>query len=474
MARRRREQRAPVDIWPGFVDALSTLLLAVIFMLVVFVLGQFFLGQLLQRRDETAVVQDRAIAALRTDLEQERAAAADLRRTLGQLSADLQLALGDRDAAVARIGQSEAARATLEATLARAQAERLVLERAAQDERRARGDADAAAQALRRELDAARETVRADRATIEAQLADLVRLRRDIDALAEVKATLERDVGELASRARASAAERDRLVAELGQVRDRSAALEAELGRTVERTLLQERAIAERASAVEALQRELDAEVAAKLDTTTQMQRLQRQVEALSGQLRALDAALQLRQTEIDRQSTTIADLGRRLNLALASKVEELTRYRSDFFGKVSAVLGEREDVRVVGDRFVFQSEVLFRPGEAEIGTEGRARLAQLARALREIIGDIPDDLPWVLQVDGHTDRRPIATARFPSNWELSTARAISVARVLIDQGIPPDRVAARGFAEFAPLDPADTDDAYRRNRRIELKLTTR
>ena len=160
--------------------------------------------------------------------------------------------------------------------------------------------------------------------------------------------------------------------------------------------------------------------------------------------------------------------------MALASKVEELSQYRSEFFGELRKALGDREDVRIVGDRFVFQSEVLFGSGSDVIAPGGRDELAKLADALKEIIGRIPAELPWVLQVDGHTDRVPISTPRFPSNWELSTARAIAVAQFLVAQGIPPDRVAARGFAEFQPLDPGDSPEAYSRNRRIEIKLTTR
>ena len=184
--------------------------------------------------------------------------------------------------------------------------------------------------------------------------------------------------------------------------------------------------------------------------------------------------ALADKDVQISGQASEITDLGRRLNVALASEVEELSRSRSEFFGKLRRVLGDRENVRIVGDRFVFQSEVLFGSGEAEIGAEGRTQLQKLATAFKEITADLPDDLPWVLQVDGHTDRRPISSARFPSNWELSTARAISVARFLIEQGIPPERVAARGFAEFQPLEAGESDEELRRNRRIEVKLTTR
>jgi chemotaxis protein MotB len=160
--------------------------------------------------------------------------------------------------------------------------------------------------------------------------------------------------------------------------------------------------------------------------------------------------------------------------VALASKVQELARYRSEFFGRLREVLGKRKDVRIVGDRFVFQSEVLFETGSAELGGAGQQQLGQLARALTEIAARIPKDLPWVLRVDGHTDRIPIHTPEFRSNWELSTARAISVVRFLIDQGIPADHLAATGFGEHQPLDPGLSEAALRRNRRIELKLTQR
>ena len=154
--------------------------------------------------------------------------------------------------------------------------------------------------------------------------------------------------------------------------------------------------------------------------------------------------------------------------------MQELARYRSEFFGRLREVLGDHPDIRVVGDRFVFQSEVLFETGSAELGEEGRAQMARLARTLLDISRDIPKEIDWVLRVDGHTDKRPISTSQFPSNWELSTARAISVVKFLIRQGLPPNRVAATGFGEYQPIDPDNDEIAYRRNRRIELKLTER
>ena len=183
---------------------------------------------------------------------------------------------------------------------------------------------------------------------------------------------------------------------------------------------------------------------------------------------------LEAAEAEVEQRDVRISDLGRRLNVALASKVQELARYRSEFFGRLREVLGQRQDIRIVGDRFIFQSEVLFASGSAELGEAGKGQMAQLATTLKDISAKIPADLPWVLRVDGHTDSAPIHTAEFPSNWELSAARAISVVQFLIAQGIDPKHLAATGFGEFQPLDTGQGDEAFRRNRRIELKLDSR
>ena len=204
----------------------------------------------------------------------------------------------------------------------------------------------------------------------------------------------------------------------------------------------------------------------------SQIEALGRQLAALRAQIAELSGLLETSEGQSQVQQSEIADLGRRLNLALATKVRELARYRSEFLGRLRAVLGERADVRVVGDRFVFQSEVLFATGEAELEAPGRDQLLHLAKSLKEIATTIPGDIDWVLRVDGHTDERPIQTPRFPSNWELSTARAISVVRFLIDQDVPAERVMAAGFAHYRPLDSGGDEAAFRRNRRIEFRLT--
>jgi chemotaxis protein MotB len=195
-------------------------------------------------------------------------------------------------------------------------------------------------------------------------------------------------------------------------------------------------------------------------------------VEALRQQLQELAKALDLAQDQNKEKQVQLDDLGNKLNLALAAKVEDLAKYRSEFFGRLKQILGDRPDIRVVGDRFVFQSEVLFDPGMAELEPGARQRLEPVVSALKQIQASIPNTINWILEVDGHTDVRPIATAQFHSNWELSTARAVSVVKFLIDQGIPAEHLAAAGFGEWQPLDKGTAEDSYRKNRRIELRLT--
>ena len=318
-------------------------------------------------------------------------------------------------------------------------------------------------------------------------LATLLSLEREVAT--DLRASLEGRAGEL----RASLQERDRVAADLGQTREALAALEGDVaelrdGRAaLESRLSREAALLEvtRASldAARARNRTLDREwsaTAAQGDelkdalavSGSQIETLNRQLAALRAQIAELSGLLESSEGRSQAQQGEIADLGRRLNLALATKVRELARYRSEFLGRLRAVLGERADVRVVGDRFVFQSEVLFASGEAELEAPGRVQLLRLAESLTEIGATIPDDIDWVLRVDGHTDARPIHTPAFPSNWELSTARAISVVRFLIGQGVPAERVMAAGFAHFRPLDRGGDAAALRRNRRIEFRLT--
>lgn len=327
------------SFWPGYVDALSSLLLVIIFLLSLFMLTQFFLNQEILGRDSALQRLNAQIAELTELLQLERAGAEDLELTI----------------------------ATLSATLAGAEAERT---------------------------------------SLESQLAGI--------------------------------------------------------GFGLDETDAQ----------ISGLTSELTAEREISREALAQVALLNQQLAALRQQIGALEAALEASELRDSESRTQIADLGRRLNVALAQRVQDLSRYRSDFFGRLRQILEGRSDVQVVGDRFVFQSEVLFDAGLANISPEGQQQISALAAAILELESQIPSEIPWVLRIDGHTDRRPISTPQFPSNWELSAARAIAVAKLLVAEGVSPNRLLAAGFGEFAPLDPADNDDAYRRNRRIEFKLT--
>ena len=443
--------------WPGFVDALAALLVVVVFLIMVFALAQVFLSDALSGRDTVLERLTREIDELAQLLDLERSANADLRVSIAQLSSQLQTSVSERDALVAKLSDIE---------------EDLAAER--------RSGADALAELNR--------IVAADKEAIELQLRDLERLSRDIAALRTVRDDLEQQVSSMAAAlqlteeqlteagARAAAAEQ-----QLGEVRDLTRELEARLADEQERTALAQKEIEERDIRLAELLRRAETAEQSFAEERTLSQQAQQQVTLLSQQLSelrkqlaALNEALEASEAKNAEQNTQIVNLGRRLNAALATRVQELARYRSEFFGRLREVLGQRADIRIVGDRFVFQSEVLFDSGSAELNPAGGAQLEQLAQTLRQISSESPPELDWVLRVDGHTDTRPIRTSQFPSNWELSSARAISVVQFLIAQGIPPHRLVAAGFGQYQPLDAGDDEIAYRRNRRIEFKLTQR
>jgi chemotaxis protein MotB len=391
----RRPRRLGIDIWPGFVDALSQLVMVIVFVLLIFTAGQFYLTEALSGRDAALQRLTEQVNELSEMLALERAAGGDQQLNLSQLSAQLQAANRERDALTAQLADL---------------------------------------------------TAKADAATARAN--QLAGLESSFDKTRQ-------ELGSERSRARDLAGQ----LAVAQQQRQQAQASTEQLNQQL--TAQQQQA--------QALNRELSAQRAQAQST---IDLLNQQILALREQLAAISAALELSEKRGKEQQTQIADLGKRLNLALASKVEELARYRSEFFGRLREVLGDRPDIRIVGDRFVFQSEVLFEPGSAQLSDAARRQLLPVANALKEIAAKIPPDINWVLRVDGHTDKRPISTPQFPSNWELSTERAISVVRYLAEQGIPPNRLAAAGFGEFQPVDRGDSEEAYRRNRRIELKLT--
>jgi chemotaxis protein MotB len=231
---------------------------------------------------------------------------------------------------------------------------------------------------------------------------------------------------------------------------------------------------AEKDARIAALRKDLADKSELSGDALAKVDLLNQQLLALRRQMAALQEALGAAEAKDKDNQARISDLGARLNVVLARQVQELQRYRSDFFGRLRELLRDRKDIRVVGDRFVFQSEVLFPSGQATMTPEGLAALDQLAAAIVELERSIPNEIDWALQVDGHTDVKPIASAQFPSNWELSSARATSVVKYLINRGVSPKRLVAAGYGEFQPLEEGNTDEILRRNRRIELKLTNR
>ncbi len=363
MALRRRTSRDGEDMsWPGFVDALSTLLLVLVFLLSLFALSQFFLGTVLSGRDEALAELRGRLAEMAEMLDLERETNAALKADIARLTASLDRTGGERDR-------------------------------------------------LKGEL----ERVRRAHEEEKGRLAELARRYREAqEKIRELQRRFTESGAALEAERRANATARNRIV------------------------------------------------------------ELQSALAALREQLARLEAALEASEKRDRRQQAIIADLGRRLNVALAQKVEELAGYRSEFFGRLRRILGDRPDIRIVGDRFVFQSELLFATASADLGPEGRAELRKVAAAIREIAREIPPDIDWLIRVDGHTDRRPISTPRFRDNWELSAARAIAVVRFLISEGVPPHRLAAAAFGEHQPVAIGDDPESLRRNRRIELRLTQR
>ena len=354
--------------WPGYVDALSTLLMVIIFVLLVFVLAQAFLSVTLSGRDQALERLNRQVAALADSLALERGHAADLALSVATLTRDLAAATSARNALAGQL---------------------------------------AAATARAGQLDEGRAALQAERDRLAAELADS---KAQLAAAGRSREALQQQVTDLAGRNDAS-----------GQ---KAVALAA-------------------------------------------------QIAALRAQLAQLTQALDASQAAAKEKDLQITSLGQRLNAALASKVEELQRYRSEFFGRLREVLAGRPGIQVVGDRFVFQSEVLFPSGSAELSPEGSEQIHQLAQTLRQLIPEIPPGINWILRVDGHADHQP-AHGAWTSNWELSAARAITVVKQLIADGVPASHLAATGFADYQPLDTAETPAAYARNRRIELRLTDR
>jgi chemotaxis protein MotB len=469
---RRRSGGLGLNPWPGYVDALSTLLMVVIFVLLVFVLAQIFLSIALSGRNKALEQLNQQVANLTDMLALEKSHETALQLSVSQLTSQLQGAQAQRNSlaqqlaalqaeeaqALSARNAAESARDKLAAELADArlqlQSGNARLVQLQSDLAAAGARADQAVQAnkvqaselvataaelaaakkrladMRAEIAALDRTVKVNQATITAKLSDLANLNEQVQALQALRDALEKKAEDAAARATTEA--------------ERRAAAEA--------LLQSEKGLADSAVARIAL--------------------LNEQISALRAQLASLNAALGASEKEDQAKDVQIADLGRRLNAALAQRVQELELYRSEFFGKLRAALANQPGIHIVGDRFVFQNEVLFPIGSADLTPEGKLKIIELALTLQDIARKIPPGLHWVLDVQGYTDATPIHTPQYPSNWELSAQRAINVVNLLIQQGVSPDRLAATGFGATHPLDPANTPEAYAKNRRIEFLLT--
>lgn len=463
-----------VNIWPGFVDGLASLLLVVVFVLMVFVIAQFFLSAALSGRDEALQQLQERVDELSDLLSLERDANAELRLNVAQLSSQLQSSVSKREDLQQQLSSLSDRNEQLEQNLQ--QTEQIAEER-------------------KQELEQAYQTIEADEDKIQAQLNEIATLRSLRDELRQEVTTLENTLAALEDEAEKRQAKIESLQENLEEqqitAEERQQRIEQLLARlAAERRTAQTRQteisqledeLAQQRSTAQELEDQLS-QTRAQLQQAQQLSQdqqarldmLNSQLASLRRQVARLNAALEAEEARNEAKDVRIANLSERLNEALANKVQELARYRSEFFGRLREVLGDNENIRVVGDRFVFQSEVLFDSGSARLGPDGRQQIRQLADTLQGIIDEIPDNIDWILRVDGHTDDRPIQTGRFPSNWELSTARATEVVKFLIGQGIPPQRLAATGFGEYQPIAEGDSDDALRKNRRIEFKLTTK
>ena len=428
--RRRAGMAAGMEAWPGYVDALSTLLMVIIFVLLVFVLAQGFLSFALTGRNKQLDTLNAKLADVGRMLSLEKSHAAGLEGSISRLTSELASANADREGLSARIANLSEQLAQLTNARAAAQQTAQGAEARANDLATRLAEAQQHLEAMRRESEALNRTVSADRETIQAKLDDLAKMDEQVRALSALRDQLEKQAQDAAVRA---TTEEDRR-------------------RAVAVQLDQERKLGDSAKAQVAL--------------------LNQQVDQLKAQLGAVARALDVAQSAGHEKDVKIANLGQQLNAALAAKVQELQGYRSDFFGTLRKVLEGEPGIGIVGDRFVMQSDVLFPVGSADLTSDGVVQMSKIAETVKHIAEKIPGNISWVLDVDGYADRQPITGGRFASNWDLSAARAISVVNLLIKEGVPQDHLAATGFGDNHPLDPAETTESYAKNRRIELRLT--
>ena len=434
------------NIWPGFVAVLATLLMVMMFLLLIFVLAQFFLSEALSGREQALDKLKIQVGELAGMLSLEKKSKAELQLNLSQISAELVSSVALRDELKTSI------------TLLRKNA---IVTSEVIDK-------------LQSEAESAREKITNMNTRITAASAESFELRLKLAEAENLSKEQNTKITQMSQEAQSSEAS-------LAEAEEASRALIQKIASLDHQIILlgalkkeMENKISELAGRLNENRKTLLTEKEFSTSARAEVALLNQQMSALRVQLAQIRTILEISEAEAKKKNVQIVNLGKRLNAALASKVQELSRHRSEFFGRLRDLLGKHQGVRIVGDRFVFQSEVFFAKSEAEIAAAGQAQLDQLATTLLEIALEIPGEIDWILRIDGHTDNDPISTSRYPSNWELSTARSISVVEYLINAGLPANRLVAAGFGEFHPIDKRNDEISQRRNRRIELKLTQR
>jgi chemotaxis protein MotB len=470
----RRRQQNGLDAWPGYVDALSTLLMVTIFVLLVFVLAQGLLSVTLTGKDKALERLNQEISQLTDMLSLEKGRAADLQGNVASLAHDLGEVTTARDALAHQLAdaQGQVAQDSVQVSALTAQRDKLNAQLA---------DSAVQAQSATARLNDVQAQLSQQTATAAAANSQAVALQTTLGAtqkkLAGADASLSQATAAVAAATAATRVANERvadLQSQLAAARNQAATAEASLA-TANASLRQDQAQLAQAAQTAvvggaALSKQKQMTDAANAEIAL----LSQQMAQLRQQLAAIAMALQLQVSQGRDKDAQIADLGKKLNLALAAKVQELQRYRSDFFGKLREVLKSQPNIKIVGDRFVFQSDVLFPVNSANLTTDGQVQIDKIAAAVEAIMPEIPADLSWMLRVDGHADTQPITSGPYQNNWQLSAARAIAVVQLLIQDGVPANHLAATAFGDTYPIDPAHDAAAYAKNRRIEFRLTDR
>ena len=461
-------------IWPGFVDVLASTLMVIIFVVLLFTVAQVYLGDLvvgkneqIQNLEKTIEIQDETIVEQDLSLSDKELALIERQEVISQLDTELEIL--DEEI---RLKQSEISE---KENLLTAKDQEISL----QDE-------------LLKQKD---ETIITLDDLIDKQALDITELNEIIARITEELSLSLEEKEELRGRLSSLNEEQELLKSQLQKLGGENQTLVGQLSDSQGRiqSLLEslssskgENEILEtQISSVESqnqslrdqitsLEQDSVIQTTSLNDALAQISRLSEDIKILSNEIQLLNNLLDSKEAEIASNKIELGELGDRLNRVLTSELYKLQKYKSEFFGQLSETLGQREDIQIKGDRFIFQSEILFESGSADIQAGGRVALSLIAKTLIDLSNQIPTDLNWILQVDGHTDKIPIATPRFPSNWELSHARALEVVKFFIQQGIPADKLSANGYGEHQPISLGSSPEDLKLNRRIELKITQR